>query len=331
MFQFKKIGKTIDNLWFRSGNILTVLSIIILPLSVVVVHIVLTQLIIVYYQSVSTPENLSENLSNAKFAALLASIFEYIVYIIVIFIYPPYPAPLSSERYFARRGEKAVYEYENAKRILYIAFPVFIIFLLATYNEQLILPFLKPLMPAEEYILIKDNFQAAISDPAFEAGFLFIRLIVIAGTLKIAFALARKQFKLYFAKGCFRIIEEKIKSDVNKNEVEEMKYVILGLNSYNSYIRRHLKLQIKNLNEIYSKLASSPMQKKDASIDSISKAVNGEDTLEPIQYLAKFLGLQKKQEILTHVPLSNTIKEWSIFATAVIPTALSIIRLSSAL
>ena len=298
-------------------------------MSVVVVHLVLNQLIISYYQSVSTPEALS----NAKFAALLVSIFQYIAYITIIFIYPPYPAPLSSERYFALRGEMAVYEYENAKKILYIAFPVFIMFLIAVYYEQLILPIVKALMPAE-YILIKDNLQAAISDPAFGAGFLFVRLIVIAGTLKIVFALARKQFRLYFAKGCFKIIQEKLKKDINKNEVEEMKYIILGLNSYNQYIRRHLKLQIKNLNEIYSKLASSPMKDKDTSIDSISKAISGEDTLAPIQWMADFLGLKtvkEKQEILIHVPLANIIKEWSIFVAALIPTALSIIKLSSAL
>jgi hypothetical protein len=38
-----------------------------------------------------------------------------------------------------------------------------------------------------------------------------------------------------------------------KNEVDEMNFFLMGLNSYNSYLRRKIKLQIKDLKKVYSK------------------------------------------------------------------------------
>jgi hypothetical protein len=56
----------------------------------------------------------------------------------MVIIYPPYPAPFSIEKYFVKRGfESAVSEFELVRRILYVAVPLLIFFI--------VIDFLKPL------------------------------------------------------------------------------------------------------------------------------------------------------------------------------------------
>jgi hypothetical protein len=47
---------------------------------------------------------------------------------------------------------------------------------------------------------------------------------------------SRKEFRFYFAKASFRVISKK------EDNVERMRHVIRGLNSYNKYLRRNLGL-----------------------------------------------------------------------------------------
>ncbi|MDW3680141.1 MAG: hypothetical protein QOA14_11330, partial [Nitrososphaeraceae archaeon] len=69
--------------------------------------------------------------------------------------------------------------------------------------------------------------------------------------------LSRKRFRLYFAKGCLSIAKN------SNDEVEKMEYLIKGLDSYNSYLKRHIKLEI---NEI---------KKTPQNYDTSSKGKNG--------------------------------------------------------
>ena len=75
----------------------------------------------------------------------------------------------------------------------------------------------------------------------------------------MAFALSRKRFRLYFAKGCLSI------SKNSNDEVEKMEFLIKGLNSYNSFLKRHIKLEINEINEIkkfIQRLALFPQMRK---------------------------------------------------------------------
>jgi hypothetical protein len=101
-------------------------------------------------------------------------------------------------------------------------------------------------------------------------GFLF--LTVLAGLLKMAFALSRKRFRLYFAKGCLSIAKN------NNDEVEKMEYLIKGFNSYNSFLKRHMKLEINEIKKIYSKITTLPAKEKIELINKIIYSFESEDT-----------------------------------------------------
>ena len=222
-----------------SGFKLTFIVLILLPSLVVILHFLVTSVIIQYYKSISTPSTVQQNLQYAKLAVDTFSIFEVIVFVVMIIVYPPYPAPYSAEKYFMERGyEAAVSEFNFVRKILYVAVPLLIFFTIITFLQ----PFLENFFPAKQFLL-----PVTVSIVFYSArGFLF--LAVLAGILKMVIALSRKRFRLYYAKGCLSLVKK------SKDEVERMGYLIMGLNSYNSYLRRYMKLEIKDIKKIYSKL-----------------------------------------------------------------------------
>ena len=106
----------------------------------------------------------------------------------MVLIYPPYPAPFSIEKYFMKRGfESAVSEFELVRKILYVAIPLLIFFTVI----DLLRPLFEQFVSDEIVSMLTNNivFYSA-------KGFLF--LTVLAGLLKMVFALSRKRFRLYF-------------------------------------------------------------------------------------------------------------------------------------
>ena len=87
-----------------SGFKFTFIVLILLPTLVVISHFLVTSVILQYYRSISTPSTVQQNLQYAKLAVDTFSIFEVIVFVVMIIVYPPYPAPYSAEKYFRERG-----------------------------------------------------------------------------------------------------------------------------------------------------------------------------------------------------------------------------------
>jgi hypothetical protein len=295
---------------FFSGVKFSLIVLILLPSVVVITHFLVTAVAIEYFRSISTPATVEQNLQHAKLTIDIFSFFEVIVFIVMIVIYPPYPAPYSAERYFKERGyEAAVTEFNLVKKILYIAVPLLIF--LTVIN--LIQPFLENFFPTRQFIVpVTENivFYSA-------RGFLF--LAVLAGILKMVFALGRKRFRLYYAKGCMVLVKK------SKDEVEKMGYLIMGLNSYNSYLRRYINLQIKDVKKIYSKLATLPDRDKDESIAKIMESFDTGDTLEPLRYLTRFKDTES-DVFLVEEPLFDKIKTQITYAIGVIPVLLTILE-----
>jgi hypothetical protein len=151
----------------------------------------------------------------------------------MVTIYPPYPAPFSIEKYFVKRGfESAVSEFDLVRKILYVAVPLLIFFR--------VIDFLKPLF---EQFVSDETISLFTQNIIFYSARGFLFLTVLAGLLKMAFALSRKRFRLYFAKGCLSIVKN------SNDEVEKMEFLIKGLNSYNSFLKRHIKLEINQINK----------------------------------------------------------------------------------
>jgi hypothetical protein len=283
---------------------------ILLPSIVVIAHYLVTAVVIDYFRSISTPATVQQNLQHAKLAVDIFSLFEIIVFIVMIVIYPPYPAPYSAEKYFKERGyEAAVTEFNLVKKILYVSVPLLIFFTVI----NLLQPFLENFFPARQFIAPVTESIVFYS----ARGFLF--LAVLAGILKMVFALGRKRFRLYYAKGCMALVKK------SNDEVEKMGFLIMGLNSYNSYLRRYMNLQIKDIKKIYSKLATLPDVEKDASIAKIIESFDSGDTLEPLRYLTQFKD-PESEVFLVEEPLFDKIKTQVTYAIGVIPVALTIIE-----
>jgi hypothetical protein len=339
----KKLLYTPPN-WLLSGRTLTFIALIALPFLFVAIELLTLRLLLPYGLScppIPYPSNLIY-ISN-----VVLPDFQYFLYILILALYPPYPFPFSRhiEDYFERRGYKtAVMEYELVKKILYVAVPLLIITMIIIYIHDLdykccikknvkihdkICPQwtriggLLGWMPKPVHIMTE---IVEVHYDGFYFLKLFLFLIVIAASLKVIFAVSRARFRLYFAKGCFNFIEDR------KDEVEKMRYFVMGLNSYNSYLRRQIKLEISDLKKIYSRIASSPTSAKDEVINRVCKVFQKdmfefEDyTLEPVRSLYKFLNIPDSQIFLTEEPLVNKLKNYGAFAVVAIPVLLNVLK-----
>jgi hypothetical protein len=111
--------------------------------------------------------------------------------------------------------------------------------------------------------------------------FMLLLIVFTAGS-KVLFSILKKEFKLYFAKGCFEIVSK------STNAIEKLKYIIRGLDNYDAYLQRRLGLGINNLEKIYSKITSILDIHKDQSIELLSKSFES-DPLAPVRYLSEFM------------------------------------------
>ena len=135
----------------------------------------------------------------------------------------------------------------------------------------------------------------------------------------MAFALSRKRFRLYFAKGCLSI------SKNSKDEVEKIEFLIKGLNSYNSFLKRHIKLEINEIKKIYSKITTLPTNEKIETVNKIIQSFESGDTLEPVRYLSS-LKDSTTELFLVEEPLEQKIKLQVTYAAGIIPVILTVIQ-----
>ena len=77
-----------------------------------------------------------------------------------------------------------------------------------------------------------------------------IFFVVGSALLRIILLNSNRSFTFYLARISFGAISEV------QDDVEKLRYLITGLNSYNKFIRRNLGLQIGNLKMIYSRIIS---------------------------------------------------------------------------
>lgn len=107
-----------------------------------------------------------------------------------------------------------------------------------------------------------------------------------------------------------------------KDPIEKIKYFETGLNYYNVYLKRKLKLKINEV-QLYSQLLSRSTEDRNNSLNSISKAFVGNDTLKPIAESSSFI----QAPILAREKLQSKIKEVVIFLVAVVPVIITVAQL----
>ena len=115
----------------------------------------------------------------------------------------------------------------------------------------------------------------------------------------------------------------------NENdEVEIMGQFVKGFNSYNSYLRKQIKLHIENIDNIYSKIISLPRQVKNGIINDVSKVFIEKElennTLAPVRCLSALMHLPDDQQLLAQTSIKLEIKDWAKLATIIISLIIAI-------
>jgi hypothetical protein len=209
------------------------------------------------------------------------------------------------KNYLEKRGYgTGINEYDCIIKILYIQIIIVIALttLFYTLPESLKIGYLKP--------LLGDRFY-------------FIELILVSTLYSTYISLvgdyARRDFRFRFAKFCMDTVEEK------KDEVNKIYYLIKGLNSYNNYIERNLKLQFHEA-MVYSKILSS--SDKNQSINLLITSFRKNDKLKPISCLSTIVKLPATEQFLVKKNLKSQTKDVITILAAIIPVIISIVQLS---
>lgn len=251
-----------------------------------------------------------QGLSYAKLAVSITNYFQYGLIIIIVIIYPLYPYVYSAEGYFKRRGfEDVIIEYERIKKIFYFSLPFFIVAF-----PLLIIGSVRSL----------SHFMPFTADLTVRLILITLTVIGAGGLLKTLCLFLRKEFRYYFAKGCFSILT------TEEDESKKFTYLELMLDSYNKYLERVIKLQLKDLDKIYSKITLTSINKKN-EFTTIAEIFEG-DTLDLLRYLTTiyFKDQDADQFLIKETfneQLERKLKLAGGFFAAAIPIVVSLIEL----
>ena len=202
---------------------------------------------------------------------------------VIFAAYIQYDARLPSENYFAKkRPENLVYGFRLLQKILYGEIAAFLLCLAVL----VVLPYLVPSLPLTAHNYFES--RGFVEDDIF-----FSTMFAVGGTIgKIASMTSRKEFAFYFARGCFAILERE------EDGHEDVRYFIAGLNSYNKYLLKNMKIHIEDMKQIYSKYFCAHANEKTEIIKELDRAFATSKS-EPIKPLLHFLGDKKPDEFLT--------------------------------
>jgi hypothetical protein len=312
--QNKNTSPTIDQkqhgylkLWYFSGKMFATLVLIIFPTLVLLSQVAFEEMRLYFIKGLENGSLTIQYINSNIYIYYIIIYFQYSVFLITLAVFPPFPAPHSTEKYFRIRGfENAVLEYEFVRNILLVTLVLLIVILTFT----IILPFVHSYFPPPLNTLLNPAILNAAGTgqevlPLHIIYYLrfYLFIIVVGAFLKILFAIAKPEFRLYFAIGCFRIIQRK------RDEVVKMRYLIRGVNSYNKYLKRCMNLQMNDLTKIYSKISSAPQEERERIIESLSDFLErGSNTLQPVKYLLTISKIPE-EEFLTEQQLKEKIKE----------------------
>lgn len=211
--------------------------------------------------------------------------------------------------------EQAVVEIETVRKILIVITPI-----LAIVAALVIILFLMPIL-VRPLVTPDELFQRT------RVGFVYIVLVEItsieAGVFSLYFALfIKKESRFYFSKASFRIAR-------SKKDLNQMHYFALGLQEYNRYLKRNLKLQISDTNKIFSKVSLLNMDKRAEIVNLLSDGFETEaDRLKPLRTIStELVESENAESVLIPESLKSKLRAIGAFLGASIPIIISIITL----
>lgn len=214
---------------------------------------------------------------------------------------------ITPKTFFERNNPKStVIEYRFVTKILYGSIPLMII------SSFIILILTTPSIfdQSDKIILFSKLIVLGIVTLSV--------MISISGLVTFGIPLLRKDFKLYLAKYSLAL-----SLDID-DEIEKMQYVIFGLNTYNKYLKKILKLQIKNIDVIFKQIISEDSKKMNETIKDINITFTS-NTFEPIRYFTKKFKISDNQFFTKITPKEKFI-EWAPAMAITISFAFSFIQ-----
>lgn len=321
------ILEILSDLWIGSGKVVTFISLLILPL-VIVAYVFFTREIILSSLYFDQYHHLQSTLSPHLFYLLnFFIIFEGIAFVVILLLYPPYPLPTSSEWYFKKRGfSRAVMEYQFVKNVLIVTVPILITFTALGILHDLRFPPQGVIHGSSPLNYYMDILHPHID--TFNIAKILLFLIVVSGVLKMIFARVRRGFWLHYTIGCF------VQMQNRKNDMDEMRYFVRGLNSYNLYVRRQTKLEINELSKFFSKIASFEQVQKNECISKFASYFSSyeivkKDTLYPLREISNILKIPDESQLLVGQSLKNRLMEWGAAAAVFIPLTIQTVSFIS--
>jgi hypothetical protein len=223
-------------------------------------------------------------------------IIEYIVFAVMIVVYPIYPI-FFLEKFMGRRNPEAVIkEYRVLKKIVIGLFPLFILSVALIMTTRI---------PQQN---ILSSFVQSFPNPMLASLFIttmgVIFFVVGSALLRIILLNSNRSFSFYLARTSVGAISEV------QDDVEKLRYLITGLNSYNKFIRRNLGLQIGNLKMIYSRIISEDSINRYQLMKELSLSFKDYDRLEAIKSLTRYLKIADADQFLSKEPVGNKIGNW---------------------
>ena len=209
---------------------------------------------------------------------------------------------------YLQLSDHVILSYDLSLKILYIAIPFAIFFVIIHFMDNNILG-------SFSEFLASDPFNFAIRS-------MILFIIFFEGYLHIVPLIAVKHFRYYYARALVRKSMDEKKED----EVKRIKYLFTGINSYRKYLGRYLDLDINTL-KVYPKITVLCPQERNKLVSSLYEAFSEEiDKLRPIIRLTTFMSLPA-DEILVKEPIRDKIKQLSLLFIPIITVIISVFQL----
>jgi hypothetical protein len=144
-------------------------------------------------------------------------------------------------------------------------------------------------------------------------------LTLIGTALRFLSFVFRIEFRLYLAKGYCEIISRK------SDNLEQIKYLSLVLDSYNSYLRKNIKFEIKGIRRIKSKFIACVPNEKEKIIKSLCESLDS-DKLGLARFIANTLAIPQ-EDLMVNEPLSQKLKVVGYVLATAVPIAIALAQL----
>lgn len=223
------------------------------------------------------------------------------------------PIPIKTKEFFENNGsEHTVIEYRFVTQILYFSIPIMIIFIILV------------LIPQETWKTVLNDklmFLRTVSALiAVEAA-----LISFVGFIKFGILIVQKDFRFYLAKSSLKV------SMIVEEDIEKMQYVVFAFDAYNKYLRRTLKLSLKNIPKIHQYFISQSTEDMNQTIKEIHDNMNSKN-LNVLQFLAeKTKTIKFDDEFLSEMSLKDKFSEISPIIAIIASLLVSLTQLPTIL